>query len=159
LANMPSSSPLRTEQRQKGGGGPRRKAGRWGCPPATLATAAAGRWGKTERRPRGIDSRAHLVLGWSEEAAPRDGSGSAAVLGGGGVVEFGEEGRRRGEAVLVWCGEPGRPSAPFIGGERRFRVEIFLRRAPLRRARGASRGGDPATRQLGWLRSTLRSAG
>jgi hypothetical protein len=35
-------------------------------------------------------------------------------------VGLGEEGRRRYEVVVVWCGEPGRPSAPFIGGERRF---------------------------------------
>jgi hypothetical protein len=77
-----------------------------GCPPATLATAAAGRWGKMERRPRGIDSRAHLVLEWSEEAAPREGSGSAAVLGGGGAVEFGERGG--GAVRLCWCGAASR---------------------------------------------------
>jgi hypothetical protein len=46
-----------------------------------------------ERRPRGIDSRAHLVLGWSEEAAPREGGGSAAVLRGGGAVELGGRGK------------------------------------------------------------------
>jgi hypothetical protein len=64
-----------------------------------------------ERRPRGIDSRAHLVLGWSEEAAPREGSGSAAVLGGGGAVEFGGRGRRS-----LWRCEAGRDRrSPFIG--------------------------------------------
>jgi hypothetical protein len=42
--------------------------------------AAAGKWLKMERRPRGIDPRAHLVLGWSEGAAPREGGGLAAVL-------------------------------------------------------------------------------
>jgi hypothetical protein len=41
-----------------------------------------GKWLKLERRPRGIDPRAHLVLGWSDGAAPREGGGSAAVLKG-----------------------------------------------------------------------------
>jgi hypothetical protein len=93
--NSPPFIPYLATDRGRGGQ-PRRKAGRWGCPPATLATAAAGRWGKTERRPRGIDSRAHLVLGWSEEAAPREGSGSAAVARGRrrcGVRGRGEEAR------------------------------------------------------------------
>ena len=96
-----------------------------GCPPATSAMAAAGRWGKTERRPRGSHSRAHLGLLRTVEAAPRESRGAAAALGGGGAVVLGEEGRRRYEAVMVWCGEPGRPSAPFIGGERRFGKGIF----------------------------------
>jgi hypothetical protein len=44
--------------------------------------AAAGKWLKMERRPRGIDPRAYLALGWSEGAAPREGGGSVAVLKG-----------------------------------------------------------------------------
>jgi hypothetical protein len=44
--------------------------------------AAAGKWVKTERRLRGIDPRAHLVLGWSVGAAPREGRLSV-WLGGG----------------------------------------------------------------------------
>jgi hypothetical protein len=69
--------------------------------------AATGKRLKMERRPRGIDSRAHLVLGWSEEAAPREGGGSAAVLRGGSAVELGGRGeghcggvRRAGTAGL-----------------------------------------------------------
>jgi hypothetical protein len=138
--------PPRTEQRGRGGAS---STGRLGCPPVAPAAAPAGIKGKRERGARGPYSRAHLGLLRTVEAAPRKSSGAAAALGGGGAVVLGEEGRRRCEAVMVWCGEPGRSSAPFIGGERRFGVEIFLRRAPLRRARGASRGGDPATRRLG----------
>jgi hypothetical protein len=73
--------------------------------------AAAGKRLKMERRPRGIDSRAHLVLGWSEEAAPREGGGSAAVLRGGGAVELGGRGERS-----LWRCEAGRDCRPpFIG--------------------------------------------
>jgi hypothetical protein len=64
---------------------------------------AAGKWLKMERRPRGIDPRAHLVLGWSEEAAPREGGGSAAVLRGGGAVELGG----RGDVAVVVRGGVG----------------------------------------------------
>jgi hypothetical protein len=42
-----------------------------GGAPAVLPLAAAGIGLKRERRPRGNRSRAHLVLGRSEEAAPR----------------------------------------------------------------------------------------
>jgi hypothetical protein len=118
LARLPSSSPFppsnQTENRGARHGRPA------GCLPAAPVAARPGNRGKRERRARGTYSRAHLELLRTVEAAPRGGSGAAAVLGGGGAVEFGEEGRRRGGAVLVWCGEPGRPSAPFIGGERRF---------------------------------------
>jgi hypothetical protein len=51
--------------------------------------AVAGKWLQIERRPRGNRSRAHLVLGWSEEAAPCEGGDLAAVLRGGGAVELG----------------------------------------------------------------------
>jgi hypothetical protein len=62
------------------------------------------------------------------EAAPRGDRGAAAVFKGGGAVEFGEEGRRCGVAVLVWCGEPGRPSALFYRRRRRVREgRYFLR--------------------------------
>jgi uncharacterized membrane protein YqiK len=54
--------------------------------------AAAGKWLKMKRRSRGNDPRAHLVLGWPEGAAPREGGGSAAVLRGGGAVELEEGG-------------------------------------------------------------------
>jgi hypothetical protein len=54
--------------------------------------AVAWKWLKMKRRPRGNDPRAHLVLGWPEGAAPREGGGSATVLRGGGAVELGEGG-------------------------------------------------------------------
>jgi hypothetical protein len=63
---------------QRGGSNGGRPGGRGA--PAVPPMAAAGKWLKMERRPRGIDPRAHLVLGWSEGAAPREGGGLAAVL-------------------------------------------------------------------------------
>jgi hypothetical protein len=138
-AKLPFFSPPSKQNREGGGAG---MAGRLGYPPAAPAAAAAGDKGKRKRGARGSYSRAHLGLSCTVEAAPRESSGAAAALGGGGAVVLGEEGRRCCETVVVKCSEPGRPSAPFIGGGRRFGVEIFLRRAPLRRARGASRGGD-----------------
>jgi hypothetical protein len=96
-------SPIQNRER---GGIERRPAWREGVL-AVPPMAAAGKRLKMERRPRGIDSRAHLVLGWSEEAAPREGGGSAAVLRGGGAVELGGRGeghcggvRRAGTAGL-----------------------------------------------------------
>jgi hypothetical protein len=68
--------------------------------------AAAGKRLKMERRLRGIDSRAHLVLGWYEEAALCEGGGSAAVVRGGGAVEL----RGRGEGRcggVKWAGTTG----------------------------------------------------
>jgi hypothetical protein len=69
------------------------EAGRWGCSPAAPATAMAGDEGKKERRARGTYSRAHLALLYTVEAAPRGGSGAAAVQGGRRAVELvgGEE--------------------------------------------------------------------
>jgi hypothetical protein len=77
---------------QNRGGRDRAAAGLGEGAPAVPPMAAAGKWLKMERRLRGIDPRAHLVLGWSEEAAPREGGGSAAVLRGGGAVELGGRG-------------------------------------------------------------------
>jgi hypothetical protein len=52
--------------------------------------AAAGEGLKMERRPRGNRSRAHLALGWSEEAAPREGGGPAVVLRAATLWSLGE---------------------------------------------------------------------
>jgi hypothetical protein len=173
LAKVPSSPPPFESEQRGGGAG---MAGRQGRPPAAPATATAGDKGKRKRGARGSYSRAHLGLSCTVEAAPRESSGAAAALGGEGAVVLGEEGRRCCETVVVWCGEPGRPSAPFIGGGWRLGEEIFLRRASLRRARGASRGGDrrrdgsagtgqlvlgvrPWTRPGVQARGRLRSAG
>jgi hypothetical protein len=85
--------------------------GRWpvleGRAPAALATAAAGKWGYAERGTRGSHPRAHLGLGRAVEAAPREGSGAAAVLGGDGAVELGEEGRSCCETAVVRCSDLG----------------------------------------------------
>jgi hypothetical protein len=99
-------------------------AGLEGGAPAALATATAGEWGNAERGTRGSHPRAHLGLGRAVEAAPREGSGAAAVLGGDGTVELGEVLCELGGAV--WSGEEAR--GLFIGGLRRFGGEIFLRR-------------------------------
>jgi hypothetical protein len=66
---------IRTEE----GEGINRAAGWQGCSLVVQCTATPGRWGKTERRPRGSQPRAHLVLWSLVEAAPR-----AAASGGGG---------------------------------------------------------------------------
>jgi hypothetical protein len=50
------------------------------------AMAAARKWPKMARRPRGIDPRAYLALGWSEGVAPREGGGSVAVLKGAAAL-------------------------------------------------------------------------
>jgi hypothetical protein len=131
--------PPSNQNREGGGAG---MAGWQGRPPAAPAAAAAGEQGKTERGTRGFFPRAHLGLECTVEAAPREGSDAAAALGGDGAVVLGEEGRRCCETAVVRCSETGRPSALFIGGGWRFGEEIFPRRAPLRRVRGASRGGD-----------------
>jgi hypothetical protein len=107
-------------------------AGRQGSPPAAPATTAAGEQGKTERGTRGSFPCGHLGLECTVEAAPREVSGVAAALGGDGAVVLGEEGRRCCETAVVRCGEPGKPSALFIGGGLRFWGEDFSRRAPLR---------------------------
>jgi hypothetical protein len=62
-----SSSP---DPKQRREAGTMRRPARGGAP-AVLPMAAAGIGLKRERRPRGNRSRAHLVLGRSEEAAPR----------------------------------------------------------------------------------------
>jgi hypothetical protein len=93
-------------------GGYRAAAGLGEGAPAVPPMAAAGKWLKMERRPRENRSRAHLVLGWFEEAALREGAGSAAVLRCGGAVELGGGGE---VAVVVRGGLGGRP-APFICG-------------------------------------------
>jgi hypothetical protein len=63
-------------------------------------------------------------------------TGGDGVSGGGALVLRQGEGGGRGEVR-----RPGKPSAPFIGGERRFgKGRYFPRRDQLRRARAASRG-------------------
>jgi hypothetical protein len=102
--------PLESEQRGRGGAG---MAGRQGRPPVVLPMAAAGEWGKSERGTRGSHPRAHLGLGRAVEAAPREGSGAAAVLGGDGAVGLGEEGRSCCETTVVRCGDLG-SRRPFL---------------------------------------------
>jgi hypothetical protein len=105
LVKRPSSSSFHGSEQREGGFG-RRPAWREGAPTA-LATAAAGEWGNTERGTRGSHPRAHLGLGRAVEAAPRGGSGAAAVLGGGGAVELGERGEGCCEAGSGEVRRPG----------------------------------------------------
>jgi hypothetical protein len=110
--------------------------------PAGLpATAAASERGNRERAMRGFPSLTHLGLGRAVEAAPREGSGAATVLGGGGAVELEERGEGCCEVGSGEVRRPGEQPAPFIGAGRRFGGEIFFRPARLRRARAASLGG------------------
>jgi hypothetical protein len=101
-------SRFRTER-----GGDRAAAGLEGGAPAALATAAAGEWGNAERGMRGSHPRAHLGLGRAVEAAPREGSGATAVLGGGGAVELGEGEKVAVRRAVVRCGGLG-SSRPFL---------------------------------------------
>jgi len=85
--------------------------------PALQGTAAAGAWGKTERRSWGSDSLTHLGLWWSVEGR---GWWRAEVAGygrGSGAADL-EKGRAVVEKVVVAdsCAE-----ALFIGRERRWR--------------------------------------
>jgi hypothetical protein len=97
--------PLMVQNRERRRIG-RRPAWREGAS-AALATAAAGKWGYAERGTRGSHPRAHLGLGRTVEAAPREGSGAVAVLGGDGAVKLGEEGRSCCETAMVRCGDLG----------------------------------------------------
>jgi hypothetical protein len=114
--------------------------------PAGLpATAVASERGKRERATRGFPSLTHLGLGRAVEAAPREGSGAAAVLGGGGAVELGERGEGCDKAGS------GEVRRPFIGGGRRFGGEIFPTSSTPASSSGFSRR-RPVTRRLGQWR-------
>ena len=63
--------------------------------PATWAMAAAGTWGKTERRERGVDSSPHLGLGRSEKADPWRLAEVGGGAWGGGAAGLG---RRRAQS-------------------------------------------------------------
>jgi hypothetical protein len=97
--------------------------------PAGLpATAAASERGNRERATRGFPSLTHLGLGRAVEAAPREGSGVAAVLGGRRRCGARGKGKRslwRCEAGSGEVRRPGEQPAPFIGGGRRFGGEDF----------------------------------
>jgi hypothetical protein len=113
--------PLESEQR----GGWRGHGRPAGAPAGGPAHGRGWGVGKSERGTRGSHPRAHLGLGRAVEAAPREDSGAAAVLGGDGAVGLGEEGRSCCETAVVRCGDPGKPSSLFIGGGWRFGGEIF----------------------------------
>ena len=85
--------------------------------PAALGAREAGKWGKTERRPRGFDSSPHLELGWSEAGCPRRRAevGDGSYGGGAGAQEWRAGGGRR---VVELEGDT---QGLFIGGERRWR--------------------------------------
>ena len=85
--------------------------------PALQGTAAAGAWGKTERRSWGSDSLTHLGRRWSEEGWRRWWAEVAGYGRGGGAADLGK-GRVVVEMVVVAesCAE-----ALFIGRERRWR--------------------------------------
>jgi hypothetical protein len=89
------------------------------------------------------------------EAAPREDSGAAAVLGGDGAVGLGEKGRSCCETAVVRCGDPGKPSALFIGGGWRFGGgEIFpgeLHSDELEELREAATGDATACAAAGQL--------
>ena len=100
--------------------------------PALRSTAAAGKRGKRERRPRGSDCPTHLGLRRSEEAWPRRRAEMADGGSGGGAVRPGR--REHGAGWLVVA--KGCAEDLFIGEERRWR--------------GGGSGGQPASISRGY---------
>jgi hypothetical protein len=84
------------------------------------------------------------------EADRRGDRGAAAVFRGGGAVGFGEEGRRCGVAVLVWCDEPGRPPALFYRRRRRVREWRYFSGEAAGEL-GELRELRPAMRRFDWV--------
>jgi hypothetical protein len=148
--------------RDKGLWGKGREAGgRGGGRPAPIpvnrATAADGRWGKTERVSRGFYSRAHLELGRRGEMDRR----AAAVCRLAALVAARWGARMAVEARLAMCGTARRWCRPFIGAVGRFPGKISLRRpwrwlrqgGPRRPSRGDS--GEVTPRRSAWLNRGL----
>ena len=115
--------------------------------PALRSTAAAGKRGERERRPRGSDSPTHLELWWSVEGGRQWRAEVAGYGRGGGAADLG-----RGQAVVrAVVVEESCAQGLFIGGERRWSTVEAGRRArrPLMvlglvgasRSGGAIRGG------------------
>ena len=145
LANVPSSSSSRTEQRREGAG--RRRP--WGL-------AVAGKEGERRRAAWGIDSPPRFE-GWRPvEAAPRRRAAAGPGRCGGGAagprrrLGVGENGEGSEGSLLLfspWAGvERGRPRWPASGGQgcvRRRRWELG------RRARGGECGCGVNERRRG----------
>jgi hypothetical protein len=102
--------------------------------------AAVGGWGKMERRPRGIDSRAHLGSGRRVEAALRAATNWRWVIAGGGAPVL----RQGREVAGVVRDEVGNSAGLLIAGVRRFGGEILCSPAHRR-----ARGGRPESRLSG----------
>jgi hypothetical protein len=102
--------------------------------------AAAGGWGKMERRPRGIDSRAHLGSGRRVEAALRAAADWRWVIASGGAPVL----RQGREVAGVVRDEVGNGAGLLIAGVRRFGGEILCSPAHRR-----ARGGRPESRLSG----------
>jgi hypothetical protein len=146
----PSSSLARS--RPEAGAARRRR------PAGLPATAAASEGGESERASRGFTSTTHLGLGHGVEADRRGDRGAAAAFRGGGAVGFGEEGRRCGAAALVWCDEPGRPSALFYRRRRRVREWRYFSGEAAGEL-GELRELRPVMRRLGLVCARRGSAG
>jgi len=84
----------------------------WG--PAALGAREAGEWGKTERRPRGSDSPAHLERRQPMESGRRWPAGGSDYSGGGGAGRLGRGRAAAGEVTGVESCARGL----FIGEER-----------------------------------------
>jgi hypothetical protein len=82
--------------------------------PASRATVAPERWGKTERRPWATDSAPHLGRGQPVEVDRRRRADCGNGGSGGGAAELGKEMEVVGEVRVVVEGDAG----PFIGGGR-----------------------------------------
>ena len=98
---------------------PNRGGRRWGRPWAGGPRGAmeTGKWGKTERRPRGSDSPTHLEQRRSVKGCPRRRAEVGDNGYGGGTARLGR-GRAVGRVVVV---AEGCAEALFTGWERRWR--------------------------------------
>ena len=127
--------------------------------PALQGTAAAGAWGKTERRSWGSDSPTHLGRRWSEVAWPRQRPELGDGSGGCGTAELG-----KGRGQPEWlCGGGEQLGAPFIGKERRWRGgrggrPVLCARAVMAWGGGAC-AGDATARALRCAASTATVGG
>jgi hypothetical protein len=131
---------IRTEE----GEGSTERAGRQGCSPAVQCMATPGRWGKTERRPRGSQPCAYLGLRWFVGAAQREGVVVQWRGGDGSVVQrdwrraiYSQSKALRGD---IPCGELAGEGGALAGPWWPTGILVAGRR----------HGSCRATRRLGW---------
>jgi hypothetical protein len=119
-AKCPSSTSPPSRSRQGHG---LTVAGRWrgGSPPATRCAATAGRWGKTKRSLRAIDSASYLGRGQPVEAAPLRWAAAGDGGWGGGARGLGKQ----GETAVAVQGRVRHCPPLFMGVGKAVRGDIL----------------------------------